>query len=153
MKYFIITFLILSSATAATAQIENSRYWHYLESDLRLQREIIMTEAMQLTDAENTLFWPTYQDYLQRSDVLLDERLAVRAEYFNKADELDNDEAGELWTRYMKADEAYNKLLQTYVKRIERMVGAKNAAIFWQTETAIQLMLGFQQMQEAPLIR
>jgi hypothetical protein len=83
----------------------------------------------------------------------LDERLAVRAEYFNKADELDNDEAGELWTRYMKADEAYNKLLQTYVKRIERMVGAKNAAIFWQTETAIQLMLGFQQMQEAPLIR
>jgi hypothetical protein len=74
-------------------------------------------------------------------------------EFFNRSEDLDAEEAGALWERQMKADEDYNKMLQSYVKRTERMIGAKNAALFWQVENAIQLMFGFQLMQEMPLIK
>lgn len=152
MKNFFVTFIILLSVTSFSKAQEENPYFRYLTSDLKLHREIIMTDALKLTEAENTLFVPSYQEYLQRSDEIIEKRKKARLEYFNNFEELDAKRSVDICQKHLAAEEEYNKLLQSFVKRFERMIGPKNAAIFWQTETAIQLMFGFQEMQETPLI-
>src|SRR5262249_23705476 len=70
-----------------------------LRSDIRAEKVAILTELMELTEAEDAVFWPIYRDYDNEIAKLGDERVALIADYARSYDTLTDEAADGLAKR------------------------------------------------------
>ena len=89
MQVFVPVFaVLLSSASAAPRQ----DFIEMLRADLRAEKVAVLTDAMELEDAESERFWPIYREYELELSKLGDRRLSLLARYGEDYDSLGNEE-------------------------------------------------------------
>jgi hypothetical protein len=141
---------LLLTAPAAYAQEE---YIELLRSDIKTQKVAIMTEAMQLSDEEGSIFWPIYREYDLELSKLGDQRIALIKDYAANYESMTEEKAKELMDRAFKLGEDRLKLDKKYYDMVRKELGAIQAARFAQVENQIGLLIDVQIASEMPLVK
>ena len=149
-KVFVATLMLVALAAPALAQNDMVEL---MRSDLRTEKQAIVTKAMQLTEAQSELFWPVYREYETAIIKLNDERLQLIKDYAASYDTMTDDTAKDLIDRAFKLQDGRNKTLKKYVGKMGKTVDMKTAARWAQVEQALYSLVDLQVAAELPLLQ
>lgn len=162
MRNFICTGLVLAAATiflsgvsyaqAGSSDAAYDQYVKLLRSDLRGDKKQFIALNMNLTPAEATKFWPLYDQYAGDAAKLYDARIKLIKEYAANYEKLTDATAADLNKRSIDNEEAFTKLRQNYVPLIGKVLPGKKAALFFQIEKRIALLIDLQIASEIPFV-
>ena len=128
-------------------------YTELLRSDLRTQKIAVVTEMMQMTDAEDAAFWPIYREYELELSRLNDERLALIEKYAEEYADLKDATANDLILKALDLEARRTALKQKYYSRLKTALSPRAAAKALQIEHQIQLLVDLQVAASLPVIQ
>jgi hypothetical protein len=128
-------------------------YVELLRSDLRTQKLAIVSELMQLSDADDAKFWPIYREYEGELAALNDGRIALIQEYADNYGKMTNDVADRLARAALDGEAKRTALKQKYYDRLAKTLSPIAAARFFQVENQILLLLDLQISASLPLVQ
>jgi hypothetical protein len=133
-------------------ELNTEAYIQLLRMDMKLKKEQIVKEAMQLNDQQAAIFWPIYHEYDAAQTKLADERLAIIADYAQNFLTMNDDKADELAQQVMQHDEKRMALREKYYGILKKSLPAILAVRFFQVENQIQLIVDLQIASNLPII-
>jgi len=142
---------VLVSYTPAFGQIDS--YVELLRSDIRTQKQALLTEVMQFSDEQAAVFWPIYREYdLERSKIG-DQRLALIKDFAANYETMTDEKAKEIADRSFKLEEDRVKLRRKYFDTVQEALDPIFAAKFVHVERAIDALIDVQLASELPLMK
>ncbi|HZI78275.1 MAG TPA: hypothetical protein VFD69_02115 [Vicinamibacterales bacterium] len=130
-----------------------SAYVELLRSDLRAQKVAVLTELMQLTEAEDKAFWPIYREYELEQSRLNDERLAGIETYAKVYHQITSATANELAVKSLDLEARRTAVKKTYYTKLAAAVSPMTAAKALQIENQIQLIIDLQVAASLPVLQ
>lgn len=124
-----------------------------LRSDIATQKKALITQAMNMTEAESDVFWPIYNEYQNELRKIGDERIALIKEYADSYESMTDETAADITKRAIKQQENRLKLYKKYNGKLAKAVSPRFAARWVQTEHAINTMIDVQIASELPLMK
>jgi len=143
--------VVLGSIPVAAQQGVDS-FVELLRSDLRTQVRAIVTDAMQLPEAEEAAFWQVYRDYETERAAIGDLRVALIKDYAKAYDTMTDETADALMKRAIEIDEKRLALDKKYYKKFAKATSAITAAKFGQVINQVDLLVDLQIAAEMPLV-
>jgi hypothetical protein len=128
-------------------------YVELLRSDLRAQKVAVITELMQLTEAEDKAFWPIYREYDFELSRINDERLAGIETYAKAYERMPAALANELAVKALDLEARRVTLKKTYYTKLAAAVSPLTAAKALQMENQIQLIIDLQVAASLPVLK
>lgn len=122
-----------------------------LRKDLRSGKKQLVAENMKLTDAEATKFWVVYDQYADELATIYDGRAAIIKDYAANFDKLTDATASDLIKRSIDNEAAISGLRQKYLAKFAKIVPGKKAALFFQIDRRLGLLIDLQLASEIPL--
>jgi hypothetical protein len=122
-----------------------------LRKDLRSQKKQIVAANMDLTDTEAEKFWPVYDRYAADLTKIYDTKIALVEEYLDHYRTMNGDEAESYIRRRAAADSDIMQLRLKYVPEFRKVLSGRQAALFFQIEWRLDLLINLQ-LAQAPLI-
>ncbi len=123
-----------------------------LRQDLRSGKKQIIAANMPLTDVEATKFWPVYDQYTSALTKIGDDRTALIKEYAQSYDTMTDAQAKSLIKRWAASDEQALQLRMQYIPKFEQVLPGKKAALFFQLDRRIGLLIDLQLAAMIPLV-
>jgi len=124
-----------------------------LRSDFRTNKTAVLTDALDLNEAESAAFWPIYREYEAEYSKNGDKRLALIQEYAANYDTMTDETAKGLVKQSFALQEERIKLIKKYYGKVEKAVSVKVAARWAQAESAINSIVDAQIASELPLLK
>jgi len=144
----------LHEATAQAAEPQQmNKYMELLRQDLRTQKTALVTEAMDMTDAQAEAFWPIYDEYTREMREVWDGRIANIRLFAENYHRMTDDMAKQVANTAFKLDEQRGKILKKYYGRVEKAIGPMLAGRFVQIESALYDLISLQIASEIPLMK
>ena len=122
-----------------------------LKSNLRSQKKQIVAANMDLTDAEAEKFWPVYDRYAADLAKIYDTKIALFQEYLENYDSMSGDQAESYLRRRAAVEEDVMQLRLKYVPEFRKVLTGREAALFYQIDWRLDLMINLQ-LAQAPMI-
>ena len=152
---FVFLAAMLLSGNLVPSQTDKSRVFDkdfaLLQKDLRAEKKRLIAANLSLTESEAAKFWGVYDQYAAELEKIYDARLALVNEYANY-EKLTEVQSVTLNQRVVANEEAITKLRQEYVPKIERILPGRKAALFFQIEKRLGLLIDLQIASEIPLV-
>jgi hypothetical protein len=145
--------LALVAPPAAAQDQSASKYTELLRQDLRTQKTAVVTEAMNLTDAQGTVFWPLYDQYSLELRAIWDQTIVLIKDYAENYDRMTNDKSKEIVSSSFKLDEQRTKLWKKYYDKYAKQIDPMVAARFVQVERTLNALIELQIRAELPLVK
>jgi DNA anti-recombination protein RmuC len=149
----LIAVAAVSLAAGTNAYAQGESYLELLRSDIKTQKTAILTEAMQLTDDQASVFWPVYREYDHELSKLGDKRVGLIKDYAKHYDSMTDEKAKELMESVFKIEEEQLKLKKKYFKKFEKELSSMVATRFFQVDNQINNLVWLQVTSELPLIK
>jgi len=149
MKSFTL-FLFISFSSILIAQ--DISYLEYLRTDLRVQKREIIAETMELTIEQAQTFWPIYTEYETELDGLSGERLKLVKDFAENYYNLTNEIADRLANKKHELDAKRTNLLWKYYNKLKAELNPIDAAMFYQVESQLLMLIDVQVAGEVPII-
>lgn len=162
---FIRRFLVTAAAVAivltagqtlfaqkGSADAEYDKYVSLLRKDLRSDKKQFLALNLPLTEAEAVKFWPVYEQYAGELAKIYDARIQIVKDYAANYGTLTDSTAATLSLRSIDNEEAVSKLRQKYVPLVGKVLPGKKAALFFQIEKRLGLLIDLQMASEIPLV-
>jgi hypothetical protein len=137
----------VSKAAVTDQEIELMR------QDLRSKRKQVIAANIQLNDVEAQKFWPVYDKYAADLRSIYDVRYGLIKEYAEHQKTLTDAQALSLAKSWGESDVAASNLRVRYFSMFEKVTGGKRAALFFQVDRMLSLMLDLQLDSQIPLIQ
>lgn len=147
----LILFLLFSFSSILIAQ--DISYLEYLRTDLREQKREIIAETMELTIEQAETFWPIYAEYESELDGLSSERLKLIRDYAENYYNLTDEIADRLAGKKHELDAKRNNLLWKYYNKFKSELNPIDAAMFYQVESQLLMLIDVQVAGEVPIIK
>ena len=149
MKLYLLAVCLL----VATSTYAQDYSLELMRMDIKSEKVELMTGSLPLTDKQAEVFWPLYRDYDHELSKLVDRRLAVVKEVFEKYDTMNEKTAARIVKESFSIAQGRNTLLQKYYTKLSKAVGVITAARFLQVENQMLTVLDAQLMDQVPLIK
>jgi hypothetical protein len=149
-KTLTLLFVILIAGGSLYSQ---EPYLELLRSDLRTQKVALVTEAMDLADAQSEVFWPIFRKYDAELASLNDQRIALIKDYAQNFDKMTDAKADELTKQVFSLLGKRLKLQESYYQQFSKALNPVLAARFMQVERQINALVDLQIASELPLIK
>ena len=146
----ILGFCLALLPTLAAAQ-GLDKYIELLRSDIRTQKVELLTDALDLTDAQGPTFWPIQREYQTKLDKLQDTRIAMIKDFYQSYEQMDAAKAKTLMNQAFKFQDQRTALLKDYAAKVSKAVSPMVAARFAHTEAFVQALGDVQIRGEVPL--
>ncbi len=117
-----------TSDTSVENQIE------LLRTDVRSQRQQIVSKHMALSDSQAAVFWPLYRQYETEKGKLMDQRIALIRDYAKVYDSMTDDRARQLANRAFDLEAQQVTLARTWYGNFLKKMPAKTATKFFQLD-------------------
>jgi hypothetical protein len=127
-------------------------YVELLRSDVQAQKVAILTELMDLTEAQDTAFWPIYREYNAELAKVNDERVAMIKEYAANFGSVTDAVADSLARKAIDTERRRTELLEKYYERVKTALSARTAARFLQIEHQMLLLIDLQIAASLPVV-
>lgn len=115
-----------------------------LREDIRAHRKQITASNMTLTPDEATKFWPIYDQYIQETIKINDDRWALIKDYAANYNSLTDQHAQDYVKRSVDIDQQLTALRAKYVSIFQRIVSPKKSAQWYQIDHRIDLLINLQ---------
>ncbi|MCC7154625.1 MAG: hypothetical protein IT161_08625 [Bryobacterales bacterium] len=148
-----LLWMVAACAQVMLAQQVPQAYIDALRSDLRADKEKIITAAMQMDEPASKQFWPIYREYQTESSKLTDERIQLIKDYASQWQSLTNEQADALAKRALKLQGDRHKLLEKYYKRFAKSISAYTGAKWLQAENQLLELMDIKIASGLPLIK
>ena len=112
-----------------------------------------ITQKLQLSPDEAKQFWPVYDAYAQETTKLNDTRYVLIKQYAALYDTMTDAQANDLLKQALTLDASFVKLRQTWVPKFEQVITPKQAAIFFQLDRRVGLLIDLQLASAIPLAK
>lgn len=112
-----------------------------VRADLKSEKKEIVTETMQLSEADAKKFWPVYQKYQEEVDKLMDERITILKQYVDKYWTVNDTDAIALTKQVLTWQSKRNDLRKKYLDLFVKSTSGVTAAKFFQVEHRLDLLL------------
>jgi len=147
----LVVLAVVLSSSAAFGQ--NEQYLELMREDVKTQKLAIVTEALQMTDDQSSVFWPIYREYDLELSKLGDRRLAIIKSFADNYEMMTDETAKTIADDSFKLRGDRLKLQKNYYKKVEKELGAVMAARWMQTERIIENLIDLQLAANLPLIQ
>lgn len=151
MKKLVLGLSMLFFAASMMAQNIND-YMEVERAALKTEKKAIVAEAMQLTEAESTAFWPLYNEYNDKTYLVNTKVYNTIVDYADNFMSITDEKAIELYTSSMKHKQELAKLEKSYFKKFQKIMPGKKAARYFQVENKIKMLIDAEIALEIPLI-
>ena len=149
MKKTILIFFV--TVASMLAQDLNS-YMELLKSDMKTEKKIIITEAMQFSENDSKLFWGLYRDYELEMDKLADKRIAYIKKFAENYPNISNEKADDIMSKAFDYFEDRLDLKKDFYDDVKDKLGAFTAAKYIQLDMQMQLIIDVQISAALPLL-
>jgi hypothetical protein len=136
-----------------TETLNLTAYAELLRSDVRASKVAILTELMDLTEAESQKFWPIYREYDGELAKLGDERVALIAEYAQRYDKLTDADADRLAAKALDLESRRQAVKAKYFGVIKTSLSPRTALRFLQIEHQLNLIIDLQISAALPIVQ
>ena len=143
--------ILIFSCLVMTAQAEQSLL-ELARADISGARTEIVVSAMELTAAQQEVFWPIYQDYAREQDALLVQRMTILKEFSANFGNMTADHANRIAKQSFALQRARLQTREKYFARLSQAVDPILAARFIQVDAQVATLLDFELMKSTPLI-
>lgn len=150
MKHLILTCLCLVLLASASPAQDMDSSIELLRSDIKTEKMAMITEVMQFTEEEATVFWPVYRDYQYELEKIGDEYLAVIKDYAENYLSLTDEKATDLTEKALGTRKDRLNLQKDYFKKFSKLLSPVRAARWLQLENQLSLILELQMVSEIP---
>ncbi|HEY7352793.1 MAG TPA: hypothetical protein VH596_08500 [Terriglobales bacterium] len=161
MRATIVAALLLSgtllaqnkdSTQTTSSQTASDKDIQLLREDIRSQKKQIVAANMTLTDAEAVKFWPVYDQYTAQMQKVNDKRLTIIKDYAAGYPNFTDAQAQNLVNRWLAADEEAMQMRMQFMPTVEKVLPGKKAALFFQIERRLDILMNVQLSSEVPLV-
>ena len=154
-------FMVLASAplysqgppTTGTQEQNVQAYVDLLRADVKSQKVAIISQMMQFTPAQASVFWPVYTEYDKELTELGDEKLALIRDYAANYGAITDQKAEELVMKSLDLEARRTVLKKKYYKRFQEAMTAKAAAKFLQVENQLLMIIDLQVASSLPIVQ
>ena len=122
-----------------------------LRKDLRSQKKQTIAANMDLTDSEAEKFWPVYDRFAADLAKIYDTKLALIAEYLDDYQTMNGDDAEKYIRGRAAVEQDVMALRLAYVPEFRKVLSGRQAALFFQIEWRLDLMINLQ-LAQTPVI-
>lgn len=98
-------------------------------------------EKLQLSQEESKNFWPVYNDYYNRKNLLSSERTNIIKYYNNNQQNLSEAEISESLSRYIEIQKEEVKLTETYNEKFKQILSDEKVLMIYITEIQFRQFL------------
>lgn len=151
MKKTLTILLMMVISFGTYAQSDND-YVEIMRSVLKTEKKAVVVEAMQLTDAESTTFWPLYKEYNDKMHIAQNKRIKAIKQYADNFENITDEQADEIWTLVLQYKQESLKLQKTYYKKFKKILPSAKAARYFQLENKIDALISAELALEIPLL-
>lgn len=141
-KHYKIVAMVLSLWLAATgfAGAQSARdSIEMIRADLKADRNALMAEAMNLTEAESQAFWPLYRSYRAEVEKATDRLVKLILEYADAYPNVPESKASEMLKQYTKVEAEVLSIKRKYLKKLEKVLPASKVFRFAQLDNRFDL--------------
>jgi hypothetical protein len=150
MKSIILAITILFTSILTAQDIS---YLEYLRTDLQKQKKDIVSETMNLTEDEADIFWPIYVKYESNLDEINSEKISIIKDYAENYYKLSDELAIHLANKKHELDIKRAELVWNYYNKLNGELNPIDAAMFYQVESQLLLLIDVQIAGEIPIIK
>jgi hypothetical protein len=122
-----------------------------VKSNLRSQKKQIVAANMDLTDGEAEKFWPVYDRYAGDLAKIYDTKIALLQDYLDNYKTMSGDQAESYLRQRAAVEEDIMHVRLKYVPEFRKVLTGREAALFYQIEWRLDLMINVQ-LAQAPVI-
>ena len=120
---------------------------------IQVERQAIVTQAMDLTPEEMETFWPLYREYRLEAVKIGDRVVALLLRYAAAYDKLTDATADKLLTDFVKVEQARARLKATFLPKFKKVLPARKVARFYQLENKLDVLILSEMAENIPLVR
>jgi len=150
----IVVALLAAAAwlTTGTAMAQTERdVIEVMRAQIATNRQALVAENMNLTEAEAEAFWPLYREYQNERAGLADRRVAMLTEFRDNFDSLSEERAKEIINDAIKLDDDFLKLRKRHLRKFRQALGEKKTMRYFQIENKLEAIIDFELAQVVPL--
>ena len=144
-----------SAAAQPTTDAQNTNIQAYIEllrSNVQTAKTEVLTETMQLTDAQSTKFWPIYREYNLKLQALNDKKIAGIKQYAKEYDTMTDAQADQLAKLALDLENQRNDLKKAYYEKFRTALGGIIAARWLQVENQLLMVIDLQIASSLPVV-
>jgi hypothetical protein len=127
-------------------------YIEMLRSDLKTQKTALISEHIELSEAESEKFWPVYRKYALKLDKISDERVTYIKEFADNYDTMTDKKADKIIKQAFDFYKDRRNLEKDLYGDSKKILGAVKAAKLIQLEHQVNILIDLQISSELPLI-
>lgn len=120
---------------------------------LKVERQAIVTRAMDLTVEESQAFWPLYREYRVEMTKVGDRLINLITTYAQNYRSLSDEMAGKLLIEHLDIEKARLRLKTKYLRRFQKVLPPKKVARYYQIENKLDVIIQAELAEEIPLVR
>jgi hypothetical protein len=136
-----------------SAQETPEKYLELLRTDVRSQKVAVLTEALDLPQAQADVFWPIYREYDKELQGLGDRRVTLVKRFAEKYGTLTDADADGFVKEWFDLQNDRTKLRQKYYGKISKATSSLVAARFLQVENTLEMLIDLNIAAELPLLK
>ena len=122
-------------------------------AQLQVERQAIITRAMEFTDGESNTFWPLYREYQGKLEEVIDRQVALLRDYAASYDTLTDKQSEDLVKRYQDSQKDKLKVQQDYFKKFKKILPPRKVARYFQLENKLDAIVAYDLARTVPLVR
>ena len=149
--------LVLAQQPAAPASVETQKQAmediQLTRAVIQVERQALVTQAMDLTPEEMERFWPLYREYRLEAAKIGDRIVALIQRYAANYEALTDPTADKLVTDFVKVEQARARLKAKYLPKFKKVLPAKKVARFYQVENKLDILILNEMAESIPLMR
>ena len=154
----LLTIAFTAAGSTAFAQretangVEVERDLALLRRDLRADKKQLIALNLPLTAEEATKFWPVYDEYTAEMAKVNDEFYAVIKDYAANQKTLTDAQASSMINKWAGIQVRQAQTRQKYIPIIEKVIPARKAALFFQIDRRLYVLMDLQVASQIPLV-
>ena len=123
-----------------------------LRRNLRTEKKKIIAANVPLTETEATKFWPVYDQYAAEIGKNNDALDSLIRDYAANQKTLTDAQASDMLKRWSAWQVSVAQTRQKYIPIVEKVLPGKKAALFFQIDRRLYLLMDIQIASEIPLV-
>lgn len=139
-------------AASATPEAILDQDVKMLREDVQSARKTITAENMTLTADQATKFWPIYDQYSAEVAKIGDERVQLIKDYAANYDTMTDAQANAFMQRGAAIDKQFADTRLKYVPMFEKVISAKQTALWFQIDRRLDLLVNLQLAGNIPVV-
>jgi hypothetical protein len=152
-KGILVACLFFFATPLSAGNVDKEKAIEASRTIIKSERESFVSGTMKLSEEEQRVFWPIYQEYRADRDKLTDRAVALVTDYMNHYGKMTNEQAQSMLDEFLEIRAAELELKRVYAKRFNHVLEPRTTLKFFQMENRLDAVSRFQLTNQIPLAK